>query len=195
MIPPSGIGSGCPWNIGNAKSIGRAEQQAAGGRVSGSGREVAAAGEAGAGEAAAAGAMAMAMAAAVAMADGPAIHVVPATPQDSQEKGEHPISTPPMLPPLHVSSSPPAADAAVSASAAMSIVSLQLPAMTDPSSQPCLSISPRHSPPPPQLRRSPRLLSPNPSGLRSRSTTPQPNPKKRVGASQDRAEAKRGRQE
>jgi hypothetical protein len=157
--------------------------------------ESAAAATAGEVAAAAAGATATATAVAVAMADGPAIHVVPATPQDSQEKGEHPISTPPMLPPLHVSSSPPTADAAVSASAATSIASLQLPAMTDPSSQSRLSISPRHSPPPPQLRRLPRLLSPNPSGLRSRSTTPQPNPKKRVGASQDRAEAKRGRQE
>jgi hypothetical protein len=150
--------------------------------------EVAAAGEA---EVAAAGAMAMA----VAMADGPVIHIVPATPQDSQEKGEHPISTPPMLPPLHVSSSPPTANAAVLASAATSIVSLQLLTMTDPSSQPHLSISPQHSPPPPQLHCSPRLLSPNPLGLCSRSTTPQLNPKKRVGASQDRAEAKQGRQE
>jgi hypothetical protein len=92
------------------------------------------------GEVAAAGEAEAATAAAVAMADSPVIHVVPATPQDSQEKGEHPISTPPMLLPLHVSSSPP--DAAMLALAAMSIVFLQLPTMMDPSSQPRLSISP-----------------------------------------------------
>jgi hypothetical protein len=66
-----------------------------------------------------------AMAVAVPMADGPVIHIVPAIPQYSQEKDKHSMSTPPMLPPLHVSSSPPAADAAVLALAATSIVSLQ----------------------------------------------------------------------
>jgi hypothetical protein len=193
MIPPSGIGSGCPWNIGNAKSRGRGSgsgRRSSSSRGSGSGRGSGSSRRSGSSSGRCNG-----------NSSGSCNGRWSSDPccfcytSRLTRKGEHPISTLPMLPPLHVSSSPPAADAAVSASAATSIASLQLPAMTDPSSQPCLSISPRHSPSPPQLRCSPQLLSPNPLGLCSRSTTPQPNPKKRVGASQDRAEAKQGRQE
>lgn len=132
-------------------------------------------------------------AAAVATAQAPSIQVVPATPQDSQETVQHATSVAPPLPQLPVSILLADADAAAAepTSAVSNLISLQLP---DPSSQ-RLSPSPHPSPPPPQLRRSPRLLSPDPSGLRSRSTTPQPNPKKRVGTSEERAEAKRGRKE
>jgi hypothetical protein len=117
----------------------------------------------------------------------PRINILPPTPHDSQETAQHPTFTTPPLPPLL--NVPSRADADPS----------------DVASAPTITNSPipppetRHSasPPPAQLRRSPRLLSPTPSGApsasRSRSTTPQSNLKKRVGTSEDRGEVKRGR--
>jgi hypothetical protein len=122
----------------------------------------------------------------------PRIHIVPATPHDSQETAQHATLISPPLPALlDVPSNANAnADPRDVASA---------PTNTDDVTPPALET--QHSsapPPPPQLRCSPCLLSPAPtgapSGSCSRSTT-QPNLKKRVGTSEDRGEEKWGRKD
>jgi hypothetical protein len=119
----------------------------------------------------------------------PPINIIPATPQDSQEMPSQATLVAPPLPPLLTATSLPEQEAATPASR-------RSPRLQSPGpSHPQLSPSPRPTPPPAHLRRSPRGHTPDPSGLHSRSTTPQPNLKKRRGTSEDRGDAKRGRME
>jgi hypothetical protein len=115
---------------------------------------------------------------------GPLIKVVPATPQDSQESVQRMTSVDVSLPRLLQHPSIPNADPVEPVTVSTSNVFVP----TAPPS--ALALHSPHPSPPPQLRRSPRHLSP---ALPSRSTTPQPNPNKRVGTSNDREEVKRGR--
>jgi hypothetical protein len=109
---------------------------------------------------------------------GPPIHIIPATPQDSQEVAQHVTTAAPPLPPLLIAMT--SADANADQG---------LAAVTRPST------SPHPTPPPPQLCRSPQLLSAGLPPIHSRSTTPLANLKKQLGTSEDREEAKQGRKE
>jgi hypothetical protein len=137
----------------------------------------------------------------------PPIHVVPATPQSSQEVARQTIPMAPPLPILQAATSLPDAEAMESALASNRNVSLSPPLITD-TSRTSLSPSHRPSPSPARLLQSPRPspppheplcqlphLSPGPSHLVSRSNTPQPNTKKRAGTSEDRDEVKQGRKD
>jgi hypothetical protein len=137
------------------------------------------------------------------------IQIIPATPQDSQEMMQPTTMVAPPLPPLFTAmtlterAAAPLASGLVPPASAVDIIASPRPSPRPPQLRqsprlltpvPQFSPSPRPSPPPAQLRRSPRGLTTGPSGLRSRSTTPQPNPKKRAGGtSEDRGETKRGR--
>ena len=124
---------------------------------------------------------------------GPPINIVPATPQTSQEAARHVTTVAAPLAFPCTATSLAEANIAKPVSAVGTSVSLEPPVIVDTTeTQP---LSPHPAPPPPQLCRSPCLLSSALPGLPSRSTTPQPNLKKRAGGSEDGGEAKRGRKE
>jgi hypothetical protein len=127
----------------------------------------------------------------------PEINLVPATPQGLQEDPRLPLSLTPLPSVFHPP--PPDVDADADDDDDDSMPPPLAPRPLPPSQQIPLRRSQRlspapPSPPPPHLRRSPRL-SPGPSDSRSRSSTPQPNPLKRPMISAEEETAKRPRLE